>query len=74
MIEFLNKPDMCIVCFMKPETDFALIKHHVAYFPEKIAFVHYACHKKIHDDVSSLWIQYADGDARKFYDLQKSKK
>ena len=49
-----------------------LIKHHVTYFPEKIAFVHYDCHKKIHGDPPmTLWIQYNDGDARKYYDLQK---
>lgn len=49
-----------------------LIKHHVAYFPEKIAYVHYECHKIIHGDPPmTLWIQYNDGDARKYYDLQK---
>ena len=26
-----------------------LIKHHVQYFPQVIAYVHYECHKKIHD-------------------------
>ena len=51
-----------------------LIKHHVTYFPEKIAFVHYECHKKIHGDPPiTIWIQYYDGDARKFYTIKQEK-
>lgn len=61
---------MCIVCFKPKEQDFELIKHHVSYFPEIIAFVHYICHDLIHTgDVPSL-IQYQDGDSRKFYGEQ----
>jgi len=51
-----------------------LIKHHVTYFPEKIAFVHYECHKKIHGDPPmTMLIQYKDGDARKFYAMKKER-
>ena len=72
--EYLNNREQCIVCFQPPEPDFALIKHHVTYFPEKIAFVHYECHKKIHGDPpSKVWIQYKDGDARKFYAMKQEK-
>ena len=45
-----------------------LVGHHVSYFPEKIAFVHYECHKVIHETPLTTWIQYNDGDARKFYE------
>ena len=81
-VEFLNNPNICVVCFKKPETEpyligrrtVPLIKHHITYFPEKIAYVHYLCHRKIHDTPLQVWIQYEDGDARKFYDLQKQNK
>ena len=67
MIEYLNNREKCIVCFQPPEPDFALIKHHVTYFPEKIAFVHYDCHKKIHDPDNPMtqWIQYTEEEKRK---------
>ena len=48
-----------------------LIRHHVSYFPEKIAFVHYDCHKKIHDTPLTIWLQYEVGDSRKFYGMKK---
>jgi hypothetical protein len=48
-----------------------LIRHHVSYFPEKIAFVHYTCHKKIHDIPLPIWLQYDEGDSRKFYCMKK---
>ena len=53
-ITYLNSKDKCIICFGKPEKwdnhqDIDLIKHHVSYFPQVIAFVHYQCHAKIHD-------------------------
>ena len=51
-----------------------LVGHHVTYFPEKIAFVHYECHKKIHDTPLMTWIQYDDGDARKFYEMKKERR
>ena len=48
----MNNNNMCMVCFqppdVKPENNmlgekevFPLIKHHIAYFPELIAFVQY---------------------------------
>jgi len=67
----MNSPDMCMVCFKKPEDEYILIAHHVSYFPEVIAFVHYECHKKIHDTPLAQFIQYSDGDSRKFYDMRK---
>ena len=66
---------MCMVCFMPPQTGFGnqLIKHHVSYIPEVIAFVHYECHKRIHDTEKPIkcFIQYNEGDARKFYEKKK---
>ena len=80
--EYLNNREQCIVCFKPPYIEemhgltaaTPLIKHHVTYFPEKIAFVHYDCHKKIHGDPPmTMWIQYDDGDARKFYAIKQEK-
>jgi len=70
----VNKRSMCIVCFKEPEKDFVLIKHHISYFPEVIAYVHYKCHRKIHDTPLSQFIQYKEGDSRKFYEMKKEKK
>ena len=83
MIEYMNSEDRCIICFkepdVKPEPDilgkkviYPLIKHHVSYYPEVIAFVHYDCHKKIHDTPLNTFIQYEQGDSRKYY-KEKSK-
>ena len=80
-VRYLNSPDFCMICFRKPEVVkdgdsimiLSLIKHHVSYFPEKIAFVHYECHRKIHDTPLSVFIQYADGDSRKFYDMKRER-
>ncbi len=71
--KYMNSPGRCMVCMGEPEKEFTLIKHHVSYFPEKIAFVHYLCHRKIHDGKVLSLIQYADGDSRKFYELKKLK-
>lgn len=68
-MKFLNNSNICLVCFEKPEEDFNLIKHHVSYYPEVIAHVHYKCHKKIHDTPIKQFIQYRDGDSRKFYEV-----
>jgi len=77
---YLNSKDKCIVCFEKPEKwenglDIELIKHHVSYFPQIIAFVHYECHAKIHDIKNPLshLIQYEREDSIKFYDQKKQK-
>tara|TARA_R100000781_G_scaffold113844_1_gene83255 strand:+ start:1051 stop:1269 length:219 start_codon:yes stop_codon:yes gene_type:complete len=69
--EFVNNKEMCIVCFKRPEKEFILIKHHIKYNPERIAFVHYKCHQEIHDGKHPHLIQYKRKDAIEFY---KSKK
>ncbi len=70
-MEFINKDNMCIICFGSSK-DTKLIKHHLSYFPERIAYVHYDCHKKIHDTPLDIFIQYKQGDSRKFYSRQKT--
>jgi len=78
-INFLNGCDKCLVCNGEPTIDEdthliqPLIKHHVRYFPQVISYVHYECHKKIHDTenpITSL-IQYEEGDSNEFYNLRK---
>ena len=72
-ITYMNTKDTCILCFKKPEDGFELIEHHVKYFPQIVAFVHYDCHQKIHDPENPIkhLIQYEDGDSRKFYEGKK---
>ena len=80
-VRYLNSPDFCMLCFGKPKVVkdvdstmiFSLIRHHVSYFPEVIAYVHYDCHRKIHDTPIYIFIQYADGDSRKFYDMKRER-
>ena len=80
-VRYLNSPDFCMLCFGKPKVVkdvdstmiFSLIRHHVSYFPEVIAYVHYDCHRKIHDTPLNVFIQYADGDSRKFYDMKRER-
>ena len=73
-----NTCEYCAVCFKGPSVDNEtnlvepFIKHHVTYFPQKIAYVHDACHKKIHATPNHYLIQYDEGDSRKFYDNLKS--
>ena len=48
----LNDKSMCIMCGkgLTSEDGYDLmVCHHVSYFPEIISFVHYLCHRKIHD-------------------------
>ena len=73
--EYLNCNTRCIVCFGEPEDNLSLIKHHVSYFPERIAFVHFACHNMIHDPDKplDLWIQYEPEDSKMFYKIKKEK-
>ena len=72
---YLNNRGMCIVCFECPEDGFQLIKHHVKYYPEVIAFVHHKCHESIHfEGKRPDLIQYQPADSRKFYASQHSKK
>ena len=84
MIKHLNSKEICIICYKPPEeegTDLLgeaiqvpLLKHHVSYFPEVVAYVHYNCHKKIHDTPLVNFIQYKDGDSRKFYEQNKKRR
>jgi len=68
-----NTCEKCAVCFKNTFVDNEtgviepFIKHHVTYFPQKIAYVHDQCHKKIHATDNHYLIQYDDGDSRKFY-------
>ena len=75
---YLNSRDRCIVCGFERAFDREtkmiepLVGHHVKYFPPVIAWVHYRCHKKIHDTDNPLvpFIQYSDGDSRKYYEAK----
>ena len=77
--KYLNSSDCCIVCGGGCSFDIQekmiepLVGHHVKYFPPIIAFVHYSCHKKIHDmdNPMSVFIQYEKGDSKKYYDSMK---
>jgi len=73
-IIYMNSKDKCIVCFGKPEKwddglEIALIKHHVTYYPQLIAFVHFKCHQKIHDPDHPIehLIQYDREDSIRHY-------
>lgn len=73
-VVYLNTNDFCIVCFKKPEKwengqDIALIKHHVSYYPQIVAYVHFNCHEKIHDPKNPIThlIQYEREDSIRFY-------
>ena len=78
-IKFLNGCEKCLVCgndqTVNDETQIIepLIRHHVSYFPQVVTYVHYECHKKIHDPTNPITnlIQYDEGDSEKFYHLQK---
>ena len=80
-IEFINNCDFCLCCgnVRHIDTDgfvISLVKHHVSYFPQKIAYVHNECHAKIHDSKNPIknLIQFEDGDSRKFYEQRKMEK
>ena len=48
----LNDENMCIMCgkgLLEINGYDLMVCHHVSYFPEIISFVHYLCHRKIHD-------------------------
>jgi hypothetical protein len=74
----LNTPDVCKVCGggraydIETQRTIPLVGHHVKYFPPVITFVHYDCHKKIHDKNNPIkkFIQYTEGDANKYYELK----
>ena len=72
-LNFTTAVKFCAVCYQGPSFDDdtktvePFIKHHIAYFPQKIAYVHDKCHKLIHDPQNPLpwFIQYQEGDSRK---------
>lgn len=74
----LNTPDVCKVCGGGRSYDIEtkriepLVGHHVKYFPPVIAFVHYCCHKKIHNKNNPIlkFIKYAEGDSQRYYNLK----
>ncbi|MBT6051136.1 MAG: hypothetical protein HOG49_30420 [Candidatus Scalindua sp.] len=72
---YLNSDQICIVCLREPKDNFNLIKHHITYYPETIAYVHFDCHNKIHDPDNPLttFIQYDREDSKQFYKDKKSR-
>ena len=76
---FLNSRDRCIVCGFGRAFDTQtrmiepLVGHHVQYFPAVIAWVHYHCHRKIHNNPITSLIQYEDGDSRRYYEKKASR-
>ena len=76
---FLNSRDKCIVCGFERASDTQtrmiepLVGHHVQYFPAVIAWVHYHCHRKIHNNPITSLIQYEDGDSRRYYEKKASR-
>ena len=73
---YMNSADKCLVC--SGERNFnddnnmyePLVGHHVKYFPAVVAWVHYNCHKKIHDGKRPDLIQYENGDSVKYYRMK----
>lgn len=77
-ITYLNSHNNCMACGHDCSFDIGtkrqipLVKHHVTYFPQKIAFVHQECHFAIHHKgLRSDLIKYSEGDGKKFYDQEK---
>ena len=87
-IEYMNQNDMCIACMkgkLKGEGNIKvngkfnkvsihLIKHHVRYNPEIIAYVHFDCHQIIHNPDDPRYkhlIQFQEGESREYYDEKK---
>ena len=76
---FLNSRDKCIVCGFERAFDTQtrmiepLVGHHVTYFPAVVAWVHYHCHRKIHDNPIISLIQYEDGDSRGYYEKKAAR-
>jgi hypothetical protein len=50
-----------------------MIKHHIRYYPEAIAWVHFKCHNKIHNKENPMTalIQYDVGDPERFESEKK---
>ncbi len=86
-VEHVNQKDgNCVVCskplvetvqrFGEVKSELVIgVKHHISYFPEKVAWVHKKCHDKIHDPKNLIThlIQYEEGDSVKFYKMQSGK-
>ena len=76
---FLNSRDKCIVCGFGRAFDTQtrmiepLVGHHIQYFPAVIAWVHYHCHRKIHNNPTTSLIQYEDGDSRRYYEKKAAR-
>ena len=76
---FLNSRNKCIVCGFERAFDTqtrmieSLVGHHVTYFPAVVAWVHYHCHRKIHDNPITPLIQYEDGDSRRYYEKKAAR-
>ena len=85
LVEFMNQPTKCIACMKgrnKAQDErfkingnsatrwVPLIKHHVRYEPEMIAYVHYDCHQDIHKGLYPHLIQYQEGESREYYGKQ----
>ena len=76
---FLNSHDKCIVCGFGRAFDTQtrmiepLVGHHVQYFPAVIAWVHYHCHRKIHNNPITSLIQYEGGDSRRYYEKKAAR-
>ena len=75
--KFVNSREICMVCLGKMQEnneDNPIIRHHIRYYPELIAFVHYKCHNKIHDPDKPIeaLIQYTRQDSMQFYREKKS--
>jgi hypothetical protein len=50
-----------------PSTNFTYIRHHVTYFPERVAIVHAVCHADIHLHGKYPNLTPPKGDAERFY-------
>ena len=76
---YLNSSDKCLVCGCERNFDEKnhiyepLVGHHVKYFPAVIAWVHYKCHREIHDGKRPELIQYEEGDSTKYYKMKQTK-
>ena len=78
---FLNSHEKCLVCGGERTFDIEtrmiekLSGHHVKYFPPLVAWVHYSCHKKIHDSENPMHplIQYQKGDSERYYKERKQR-
>jgi hypothetical protein len=72
---FVNSTDRCMVC-LTPFTetlDNPMIKHHIRYYPEAIAYVHSKCHQLIHsvDNPLDVYIQYELEEQERFISEKK---